>query len=489
MIQSTATHPTTPLIANAARDRGQEPGGDSSGAGVQNRFELAIAALFPAPTTDVSRAESGRFGGVAASPRDSGEGARGVKEKGKRSRADAEPSTGSHPDPRIVAQQPVLQAQERLMRSADVADRAAAELRGEGEDASPASTGDREESAARTTQNQSHKDGAASRANVDSSASHARAATLDQHAVSPDANTTAKGDHGASRTVGPASAASSNGQQHHGGSQSDAGGTRQQQTGTQTNSVGRAQSAATRTLGANSVANPSVTTQNAGSTSAPTASSATPSVGGPGSLATLRDPLRAYAARAQDKATKPPADQTLTNQVARGLAAAVRQRDGTLTLRLSPDALGDIKIQVRVESGHVSAHIDAQSEQARQLLSDTASTLRSALEAHGLVVERIEVAPAERHATNDPVIAHSAPITEQHRAQGGALSDPDQPPPQGIGDGATPDHSDRGHNSASNAQDASSSVDEPLEALGATDGAMGLERVDDRWVLRVDLVA
>lgn len=182
----------------------------------------------------------------------------------------------------------------------------------------------------------------------------------------------------------------------------------------------------------------------------------------------------------------------MPNQVARGLAAAVRQRDGTLTLRLSPESLGDIKIQVRVESGQVSAHISAQTEQARHLLSESAPTLRSALEAHGLVVERIDVAPAERHATMEPAGAMYAPQAE-NRAQGGALSVQDQPPPLGFGDGAPPEQRDanghetgRGsHGADAFARDAGESSDESTHMPGRIDH----EQFDGIWVMRIDLVA
>lgn len=96
-------------------------------------------------------------------------------------------------------------------------------------------------------------------------------------------------------------------------------------------------------------------------------------------------------------------------QLARGLASALKQGDGRVTLRLSPDALGALRIDLQVSNDRVTAHIATSNEQARRLLEQDVVTLKSALEAAGLGVERIEVVgtpaepalqPAPREAVN-----------------------------------------------------------------------------------------
>jgi Flagellar hook-length control protein FliK len=84
--------------------------------------------------------------------------------------------------------------------------------------------------------------------------------------------------------------------------------------------------------------------------------------------------------------TRPFADQ-----IGRGLAAAIRQQGGTVTLRLEPDALGSLKIRMDLDAGRVEATLEASSDRARRLLDDALPALRSALEAHGLSVDRLEV--------------------------------------------------------------------------------------------------
>jgi len=80
-------------------------------------------------------------------------------------------------------------------------------------------------------------------------------------------------------------------------------------------------------------------------------------------------------------------------QIARGLAGALRQGGGVVTLRLTPEHLGQLKLDMRIEGSSVSATLTPSSEPARQLLEDSTGALKAALEARGLTVERIEVAP------------------------------------------------------------------------------------------------
>lgn len=79
-------------------------------------------------------------------------------------------------------------------------------------------------------------------------------------------------------------------------------------------------------------------------------------------------------------------------QVARGLQAALKARGGAVTLRLSPESLGEVRIQLKVVERGVALRIEAASEAARRLLSDGMPALRSALEDQGLRIDRMEVA-------------------------------------------------------------------------------------------------
>lgn len=78
-------------------------------------------------------------------------------------------------------------------------------------------------------------------------------------------------------------------------------------------------------------------------------------------------------------------------QLSRGLASALRQVGGQVLLRLQPEAMGMVRVQLDVDQGSVTARFEATTEQARQLLDSNLAALRQSLEARGLQVERLHV--------------------------------------------------------------------------------------------------
>lgn len=114
------------------------------------------------------------------------------------------------------------------------------------------------------------------------------------------------------------------------------------------------------------------------------------------------------------------ADPSVEAQIARGLSAMLRQRGGSVTLRLSPESLGLVRVEVRVNEGRVFVRIEAQTDPARRLLADHLSSLRLALEDQGLRIDRVEVS-RPRDAAED-----GATDGRDHRGQ------------QGRGGGDTP---------------------------------------------------
>lgn len=78
-------------------------------------------------------------------------------------------------------------------------------------------------------------------------------------------------------------------------------------------------------------------------------------------------------------------------QLGRGLAQALRSGDGTVTLRLKPQSLGQLTVRVEVEGQQVRATFEARTVEARQLLEGSREVLRQQLETRGLHADRIEV--------------------------------------------------------------------------------------------------
>ena len=86
-----------------------------------------------------------------------------------------------------------------------------------------------------------------------------------------------------------------------------------------------------------------------------------------------------------------PEDEANLARTERGLGAALRQRGGSVTLRLTPAELGTIRIEMRVSEGSVVARLTAEHDSAHALLTRNLGELKQSLQARGLLVERLEV--------------------------------------------------------------------------------------------------
>jgi flagellar hook-length control protein FliK len=80
-----------------------------------------------------------------------------------------------------------------------------------------------------------------------------------------------------------------------------------------------------------------------------------------------------------------------SSRVVRGLSAMVNQRGGVMNMRLDPPELGQLRVQMTIIRGTVSADFQAATPQAHALLEKNMVALRNALEGQGLTVERLAV--------------------------------------------------------------------------------------------------
>lgn len=93
----------------------------------------------------------------------------------------------------------------------------------------------------------------------------------------------------------------------------------------------------------------------------------------------------------QSPLDQPVDEARFTSGVVRGLSALVNQRGGVMHMRLDPPDLGQLRIQMTITRGTVSAQFQAADAQAGALLEQNMGSLRTALERHGLSVERLAV--------------------------------------------------------------------------------------------------
>lgn len=119
-------------------------------------------------------------------------------------------------------------------------------------------------------------------------------------------------------------------------------------------------------------------------------------------------------------AAAPTPREVVTPQVVRGLALALQQGGGRVTLRLNPEHLGQVVVHVKVDNGTVNAGIETTDKAAHRLLQDSTESLRAALEARGLSVERIDVYPPP-----DGQESPGAPAQDQGHSNSRQSADPE----------------------------------------------------------------
>lgn len=96
------------------------------------------------------------------------------------------------------------------------------------------------------------------------------------------------------------------------------------------------------------------------------------------------------AINALQDASNPGSDANAA-RLARGMRSAVMQQNGSVTLRLTPNAMGTVRIELNVQGGAVQASLSAETDGARQLLQQQIGHLKTALESQGLTVQRLEI--------------------------------------------------------------------------------------------------
>ena len=99
-------------------------------------------------------------------------------------------------------------------------------------------------------------------------------------------------------------------------------------------------------------------------------------------------------------------------RVVRGLTAMLNQRGGVMTMRLEPPALGQLRVQMTVARGAVTAQFQPATIEAQALLERSLATLRLALESQGLSVERLTV-----HAAPAPAAGREAAEYQSQQQQ------------------------------------------------------------------------
>lgn len=116
---------------------------------------------------------------------------------------------------------------------------------------------------------------------------------------------------------------------------------------------------------------------------------------------------------------------TVVDQMIAHFSVNKRLETGTVNLRLYPQELGELRMEIKVEQDNIKAHIIAQNPQAQEMIDRHLPRLREALEQQGLNLQHVEVTIAAHDNTgNERFQENSAwrqPSGSPHRTS------PDQP--------------------------------------------------------------
>jgi len=116
---------------------------------------------------------------------------------------------------------------------------------------------------------------------------------------------------------------------------------------------------------------------------------------------------------------------TVVDQMIAHFSVNKRLETGTVNLRLYPQELGELRMEIKVEQDNIKAHIIAQNPQAQEMIDRHLPRLREALEQQGLNLQHVEVTIAAHDNSGNERFQESSawrqPNNSPHRTS------PDQP--------------------------------------------------------------
>jgi flagellar hook-length control protein FliK len=83
--------------------------------------------------------------------------------------------------------------------------------------------------------------------------------------------------------------------------------------------------------------------------------------------------------------------ETVVDQMISRFSVNNRLESGTVNLKLHPQELGELRMEIKITQDNIKAHIVAQTPQAQEMISQHLPRLREALEQQGLHLQQIEV--------------------------------------------------------------------------------------------------
>jgi flagellar hook-length control protein FliK len=116
---------------------------------------------------------------------------------------------------------------------------------------------------------------------------------------------------------------------------------------------------------------------------------------------------------------------TVVDQMIAHFSVNKRLETGTVNLRLYPQELGELRMEIKVEQDNIKAHIIAQNPQAQEMIDRHLPRLREALEQQGLNLQHVEVTIAAHDNTGNERFQDSSAWRQPSSSR--QRTSPDQP--------------------------------------------------------------
>lgn len=115
---------------------------------------------------------------------------------------------------------------------------------------------------------------------------------------------------------------------------------------------------------------------------------------------------------------------TVIEQMITRLSVNQRLETGTVNLRLYPQELGELRMEIKIEQDNIKAHIITQNPQAQEMIDRHIPRLREALEQQGLHLQQVEVTIAANDNGNDHRYQDNSRQQQMNRSMQSSITQP-----------------------------------------------------------------
>ncbi len=111
------------------------------------------------------------------------------------------------------------------------------------------------------------------------------------------------------------------------------------------------------------------------------------------------------------------ASQTTAPTFVRSIMSLTHLNGGAMTMKLAPESLGSLRVQMTVNQGNVSVQFHTATPEASALIRESFQSLRTSLESHGLRMEQLTIQPMSREIGGSAG-SNDDSNSPQHHSQG-----------------------------------------------------------------------